>query len=87
MLNGVRATLGGLLWVVHLPARALSREQELHADKVAVSIAGSDALIEALARLAQADAAFDAVAGVLEACGVEPAGHLDGTEVFDAFVA
>ncbi|MEQ1504461.1 MAG: M48 family metallopeptidase, partial [Myxococcota bacterium] len=60
VLNGVRAALGGLLWVVHLPARALSREQELHADKVAVSIAGSDALIEALARLAQADAAFDA---------------------------
>ncbi len=45
-------------WVV-LAQRALSREMELQADLVAVSLTGSDALIHALHRLEAADDALD----------------------------
>jgi Zn-dependent protease with chaperone function len=39
--------------------RALSREMEFHADLVAVSLTGSDAIINSLYKLAAADEAFD----------------------------
>lgn len=45
-------------WVV-LAQRALSREMELQADLVAVSLTGSDALVHALHRLEAADDALD----------------------------
>jgi Zn-dependent protease with chaperone function len=45
-------------WVV-LAQRALSREMELQADRVAVSLTGSDALVHALHRLVAADDVFD----------------------------
>jgi len=45
-------------WVV-LAQRALSREMELQADLVAVSLTGSDALVHALHRLEAADDAMD----------------------------
>jgi Zn-dependent protease with chaperone function/tellurite resistance protein len=45
-------------WVI-IAKRALSREMELNADLVAVSLTGSDALIHALYRLEAADDALD----------------------------
>lgn len=45
-------------WVI-LAERALSREMELQADRVAVSLTGSDPLIDALHRLGAADDAMD----------------------------
>lgn len=49
-------------WVV-LAQRALSREMELQADLVAVSLTGSDALVHALHRLDAADDAMDRALG------------------------
>src|SRR5262245_7807450 len=49
-------------WVV-LMQRALSREMEMQADLVAVSLTGSDALIHALHRLQAADDAWDRTLG------------------------
>jgi Zn-dependent protease with chaperone function len=49
-------------WVV-IAQRALSREMELQADLVAVSLTGSDALVHALHRLDAADDAMDRAVG------------------------
>jgi Zn-dependent protease with chaperone function len=49
--------------LVVLAQRALSREMELQADLVAVSVTGSEALINALHRLGAADAAWDRAIG------------------------
>jgi Zn-dependent protease with chaperone function len=49
-------------WVV-LAQRALSREMELQADLVSVSLAGSDAIVHALHRLEAADDALDRALG------------------------
>lgn len=48
----------GFSWVV-LAQKALSREMELQADLVAVSLSGSDALVHALRRLEAAEDAMD----------------------------
>lgn len=45
--------------LVLLTQRALSREMEFHADLVAVSLTGSDALVNSLFKLNTADEAFD----------------------------
>ncbi|MFL5728000.1 MAG: M48 family metalloprotease, partial [Cytophagaceae bacterium] len=45
--------------LVLLTQRALSREMEFHADLVAVSLTGSDALIHSLYKLGAADSAYD----------------------------
>ncbi len=65
-------------WVV-LAQRALSREMELQADLVAVSLTGSDALVHALHRLDAADDAMD------RALGFAAGEHGRGKAVADVF--
>ncbi len=55
----IRSLIDTLFRGVMLLQRALSREMEFHADLVAVSLTGSDALIHALRRLPAADDAWD----------------------------
>lgn len=55
----IRSLVESLFNVVILMQRALSREMEMQADLVAVSLTGSDALIHALHRLQGADDAWD----------------------------
>ena len=55
----IRSVLDTTLGLVMLAHRALSREMEFQADLVAVKSSGSDALINALYRLAPADSAFE----------------------------
>lgn len=47
----IRKILGGVFSLINFTNAALSRQMEFHADKVAVSVTGSDALIHALSRL------------------------------------
>lgn len=54
----LRRALGGVFWVMNLAQRSLSREMEFQADRVAVSVAGSDAITRGLYRAAFADACF-----------------------------
>ena len=65
--------------LVVLAQRALSREMELQADLVSVSLSGSDALVHALHRLGAADEALDSA---LELVGQEAA---EGRAVEDLF--
>ncbi len=51
----IRAVLDTFFLLVTLADRALSREMEFQADRVAVSVSGSDSLIHALHKLADAD--------------------------------
>lgn len=55
----IRSLMETLFRLVVLAQRALSREMELQADLVAVSLTGSDALIHALHRLQAADDAWE----------------------------
>ncbi|WAS91520.1 M48 family metallopeptidase [Nannocystis punicea] len=55
----IRSVLDSLFSVIVLAERALSREMELQADLVSVSVSGSDALVHALRKLPPADAAWD----------------------------
>jgi len=55
----LRSLLDGSFALVVLAQRSLSREMEMQADRVAVSLTGSDALIHALYRLQVADDAWD----------------------------
>ncbi len=55
----VRSIIGSVFRMALVAERALSRKMELQADLVAVSVTGSDALIEALFRLRAGDDAFD----------------------------
>ncbi len=55
----LRAVLESFFSVVVLAERALSRQMELNADLVAVSVMGSDALVNALHKLEAADRAWD----------------------------
>lgn len=55
----IRSLIASVFGWVILAKRALSREMELNADLVAVSLTGSDALIHALYRLEAADDAMD----------------------------
>jgi Zn-dependent protease with chaperone function len=55
----IRSLLESLFRLVMLAQRALSREMELQADLVSVSLAGSDALVHALYRTQAADDAWD----------------------------
>lgn len=47
----LRKLLGGLFYLINMAERRLSREMEFHADKVAVSVAGSEALVRCLYKL------------------------------------
>ena len=55
----LRSVMETVFRIVVLAQRALSREMELQADLVAVSLSGSDAIINALQRLTVADEAWD----------------------------
>ncbi len=55
IISGIQFILKKIYDVVNLNHLALSREMEFHADTVAASVAGSDALITALHRLQLAD--------------------------------
>ncbi|MEM7158798.1 MAG: M48 family metallopeptidase [Myxococcota bacterium] len=55
----VRSTMDQVFRGVALAERALSRQMELQADLVAVTISGSDALVHALHKLRTADDAWD----------------------------
>lgn len=63
----IRSLMDSLFRVVVLAERALSREMELQADRVAVSLTGSDALIDALYKLSAADDAWDKAVDVVNA--------------------
>lgn len=56
----IRSLIASVFGWVMLAKRALSREMELQADLVAVSLTGSDALVHALYRTEAADEAMDA---------------------------
>jgi Zn-dependent protease with chaperone function len=55
----IRALIESVFHVVLLAQRALSREMELQADRVSVSVTGSDALINALYRTSTAEETWD----------------------------
>ena len=79
VLWSVRSLVDSAFGAVILMQRALSREMELHADLVAVSLTGSDALVHALHRLQSAD---DAWARTLRFAHAE---NSDGRPVRDIF--
>lgn len=54
----IRAVLDSAFRIVVLAHRALGREMEFNADRVAVSVSGSDSLVHALHRLGPADEAW-----------------------------
>ncbi len=58
----IRSVMETVFRVVVLAQRALSREMEFQADLVAVSLTGSDAIVNALHRLNVADTAWDRAA-------------------------
>jgi len=55
----IRSISHTLFSLVLLTERALSREMEFHADLVAVSLTGSDAIVNSLYKLQSADEAYD----------------------------
>jgi Zn-dependent protease with chaperone function len=59
----IRSILETAFSLVVMAQRALSREMEFQADRVAVSLTGSDALIHALHKLQAADEAWDSALG------------------------
>lgn len=60
----IRSVMDSLFRVVIVAERALSRQMELQADLVAVSISGSDALVHGLHKLRAADEAWDQAAEI-----------------------
>lgn len=60
LIWAIRALIQTLFSLVSIVEKALSREMEFHADLVAVSISGSDALIHSLHKLRAADEAYNA---------------------------
>lgn len=63
--EGLRWTFYGLFFGLFLLQKALSRQMEFHADRVAVSVAGSDAIVHSLKRLMFADAMMERALGEL----------------------
>ncbi len=55
----IRAVLDTVFRIVVIADRALSREMEFQADRVAVSVSGSDSLIHALHKIGAADQAWE----------------------------
>lgn len=66
ILWSIRSIMDTLFDVVIIAERALSREMEFNADLVAVSVTGSDALINALYKLQAADHAWQTALDVAE---------------------
>jgi hypothetical protein len=67
VVSAYRMALEAVFYGLTFADRALSREMELHADRVAVSVAGSDAIVRALCRLDFATQALDQAADELRA--------------------
>lgn len=67
LLWSIRAVLDTAFRLVLLAHRALTREMELQADLVAVSVSGSDSLVHALHKLNAADDAWDRAARFADA--------------------
>ena len=63
----IRAILDTAFRIIVLAHRALTREMELQADLVSVSVSGSDSLIHALHRLSPADEAWNEAADFVDA--------------------
>jgi len=63
----IRSVVDTFFRLVLVAERALSREMEFQADRVSVSLTGSDALIEALYRCQSADLAWDRTLGFANA--------------------
>ncbi|WP_169791686.1 M48 family metallopeptidase [Sandaracinus amylolyticus] len=59
LVASMRAVLATTYRLVTLADRALSREMELHADRVAIAAAGSDATVRLLGRVAYGQACLD----------------------------
>ena len=77
----IRSLIDTLFRLVVLAERALSREMEFNADLVSVSVAGSDALIDALYKLQAADEAWQTALSVAQ---VEASRGLRVTDLWDA---
>ncbi|TAJ03387.1 MAG: hypothetical protein EPO68_17485, partial [Planctomycetota bacterium] len=76
----IRSIVDTLARLVLALARGLNREMEFQADRVAASVAGSDAIVHALWRLQPADEAWEAALALCASNG-------PGTPVADVFAA
>ncbi|MEL7311625.1 MAG: M48 family metallopeptidase [Pseudomonadota bacterium] len=77
----IRSLMDTLFSIVILAERALSREMEFNADLVAVSVTGSDALVNALHKLQAADEAWQTT---LDVVGQEAGNGKRITDLFEA---
>jgi Zn-dependent protease with chaperone function len=62
----VRKLMTGLFYLINFAALSLSRKNEFHADRIAASVAGSDAIVHALYRLSFAEESFSEAVRQLE---------------------
>jgi Zn-dependent protease with chaperone function len=62
----VRKLMLGLFYVINFASLSLSRKQEFHADRIAASVAGSNAIVHALYRLKFAEESFGEAVRQLE---------------------
>jgi Zn-dependent protease with chaperone function len=61
-----RKAVAGMFYVLHLAHLSLSRQNEFHADRIAVSVAGSNAVVHCLLRCAFGNEVFNQAADDLE---------------------
>jgi Zn-dependent protease with chaperone function len=62
----IRMTMFGIFKLINFTALALSRKEEFHADRIAVSVAGSNAIVHSLYRLKFANESLEEAARELE---------------------
>lgn len=62
VVNGLRQVMTGLFYAINFLDKSLSRQMEFHADLMAVSVSGSEAIVRALARMDFANEALEAAA-------------------------
>ena len=62
----VRKLMTGIFYVINFAALSLSRKNEFHADRIAASVAGSNAIVHALYRLKFAEESLDEAVRQLE---------------------
>jgi Zn-dependent protease with chaperone function/Zn-finger nucleic acid-binding protein len=70
VVTGLRQAMIGLFYAINFLDRSLSRQMEFHADLVAVSVTGSEAIVRALARMDFANEALGAAADDLKMTAV-----------------
>jgi Zn-dependent protease with chaperone function len=61
-VSGLRRLMTGLFYAINFLDKSLSRQMEFHADLIAVSVSGSEAIVRALARMDFANEALEAAA-------------------------